>query len=73
MINLIFYKIYKFRLNWINKRRLGKGMLPISDSKGYPYKNYQNVNVVPLPLPNGKMWYGFDKRIIRKTKLNKIF
>jgi hypothetical protein len=48
-------------------------MLPISDSKGYPYKNYQNVNVVPLPLPNGKLWYGFDKRIIRKTKLNKIF
>jgi len=75
ILRLISYKIYKFRLDWINKRRLSKGELPISDSRGYPYywKNYQTISVKPLPLPTGWTWYNIDKRIIRKDKINKLF
>ena len=73
LIDLITYKIYKFRLNWINKKPLSKGMLPIMDTKGYPCKNYQTISVRPLPLPIGKIWYPFyGININRKFKINKL-
>ena len=75
ILKVISYKIYKFKLNWINKRRLSKGELPLSDSKGYPYnsKKYQTLSVKPLSTPLGKMFYTIDKRIVRKNKINKLY
>lgn len=75
ILKVISYKIYKFRLNWINKRRLSKGELPLLDSKGYPYscKSYQILPVRPLSAPLGKTFYIIDKRITRKNKINKIY
>ena len=76
IMRLVSYKIYKFRLNWINKRRLSKGELPISDSKGHPYywKKYQTLIVKPLSAPLGKVFYMniINKRITRKNKINKL-
>lgn len=40
------YKIYKWRLNQINKKRLKKGQFPICDKRGYPWKS---INIKGLP------------------------
>ena len=77
ILKVISYKIYKFRLNWINKRRLSKGQLPKIGCKGYPYnsKKYQTISVKPLSAPLGKMMFYniIDKRIVRKNKINKLY
>ena len=58
-IKIIRYKLYKWRLNFINNKRIKKDQLPICDTKGYPYtpSNYEDVPSVGLPKPIGKLIY----------------
>ena len=58
-IKIIRYKLYKWRLNFINNKRIKKDQLPICDTKGYPYtpSNYKDVSSVGLPKPIGKLIY----------------
>ena len=56
---ILTYKIYKWRLNVINKKRIKRGEMPISDSRGYPFisSDYKDVEPKGLPKPNGKLFY----------------
>ena len=53
------YKLYKWRLNFINNKRIKKGEMPISDNRGYPFiaSDYKDVKAKGLPKPNGKLFY----------------
>ena len=72
MIKIIRYKLYKWRLNFINNKRIKKNQLPICDTKGYPYtpSNYKDVPSVGLPKPIGKLIY-LNQNNDEKTNHNK--
>jgi hypothetical protein len=56
---ILSYKLYKWRLNFINNKRIKKGEMPISDNRGYPFiaSDYKDVTAKGLPKPSGKLFY----------------